>query len=112
MEYDKNSGKVKENNQTINIVWFVIHQIVMAILLMLASGLVWGYKYLSNQFEDVSISQLLFHMTTDLGGTNWSDFRNLFIEIGSSIIFAIVFVVLLSIFIRKQLHNYIIHNFY
>ena len=46
----------------------------MAILLMLASGLVWGYKYLSNQFEDVSISQLLFHMTTDLGGTNWSDF--------------------------------------
>ena len=78
--------KSKRTNQTINIVWFVIHQIVMAILLMLASGLVWGYKYLSNQFEDVSISQLLFHMTTDLGGTNWSDFRNLFIEIGSSII--------------------------
>ena len=78
----------------------------MAILLMLASGLVWGYKYLSNQFEDVSISQLLFHMTTDLGGTNWSDFRNLFIEIGSSIIFAIVFVVLLSIFIRKQKWGY------
>lgn len=67
MEYDKNSGKSKRTNQTINIVWFVIHQIVMAILLMLASGLVWGYKYLSNQFEDVSISQLLFHMTTDLG---------------------------------------------
>lgn len=98
--------KSKRTNQTINIVWFVIHQIVMAILLMLASGLVWGYKYLSNQFEDVSISQLLFHMTTDLGGTNWSDFRNLFIEIGSSIIFAIVFVVLLSIFIRKQKWGY------
>lgn len=98
--------KSKRTNQMINIVWFVIHQIVMAILLMLAAGLAWGYKYLSNQFEDVSISQLLFHMTTDLGGTNWSDFRDLFFEIGSSIILAIVFVVLLSIFIRKKKWGY------
>lgn len=98
--------KSKKNDEKINMVWFIIHQVVMALLLMLAGGLVWGYKYLAKQFEDVSISQLLFHMTTDLGGTNWSDFRNLFIEIGGSILFAVVLVVILSILIRKKKWGY------
>lgn len=98
--------KSKRLNQKMNFPWFIIHQVGMAILLMLAVGLAWGYKYLSEQFEDVSISQLLFHMTTDLGGTNWSDFRELFIEIGGSMIFTILAIVLLSIFIRKKKWGY------
>lgn len=94
--------KSKEQDEKLKMVWFVIHQILLAILLMLAGGLVWGYKYLSAQFEDVSISQLLFHMTTDLGGTNWSDFKELFLEIGGTVAAAVVLVTILSIIIRKK----------
>lgn len=98
--------KSKRNNEKINLIWFVVHQIVMAVLLVLAGGLVWGYKYLATQFEDVSISQLLFHMTTDLDGTNWSDFQELFIEIGASVMIAIILVVILSVLIRKKEWGY------
>lgn len=98
--------KSKQNGEKINIAWFWIHQIMLAILIILAGGLVWGYKYLSAQFEDVSISQLLFHMTTNLGGTNWSDFKELFLEVGGTIAFAIILVIVLSIIIRKKKWGY------
>ena len=98
--------KSKINNENINKAWFIIHQIILALLLMFAGGIAWGYRYLAKQFENVSISQLLFHMTTNLGGTNWSDFKELFIEIGGSVIFAIVLVVILSKVVRKRKWGY------
>lgn len=95
-------NKAKNNDGTINSVWFVIHQALLAFLFLLTCILAWGYKYLIRQFEEVTIPQLIFNMTTDLGGTNWSDFMGLFIEIGLSIVIAVAFVIFLSFLVRKK----------
>lgn len=99
-------SNAKRNNKNINKIWYIIHQIMLCLLIILSLGLWWGYLYLREEFEDVSIAQLLFHMTTNLGGTNWSDFKNLFIEIVISAICAIIFTILFSVIVNKKKWRY------
>lgn len=94
--------KSKNNCCKINFAWFIIHQIVLAIIIIMTAVLAWGYKYLVRQFEEVSIPQLIFNMTTDLGGTNWSDFMELFVEIGLSVVISIACITLFSVFVMKK----------
>lgn len=99
-------SKAKEKDKNINKIWYIIHQILLCVFIILSLGIGWGYLYLREEFEDVSIAQLLYHMTTNLGGTNWEDFKSLFIQIGISVVGTILFIVLFSIIARKKKWRY------
>lgn len=96
----------KTEQKKIHKVWFVVTQILTAVFLILTGGLYWGYRYLENKFQNVTISQLLFHATTNLGGTNWSDFKTLFGEIGSTIAITVIVVSAFSYLVIKRKYYY------
>ena len=77
----------------------VIKQIPIALLTLLAVGLVAGYQYLCKSFKDVSISQLLYHLNTDLGGTNWGDY----VKLIAGLIALMGAAVLLNIYTAKDI---------
>lgn len=84
---------------------FSLRNAFAGILVLLAGSLSYGYQYLSENFKEVSVEQLVFHANTDLTGTNWSDFNSLFEEIknlGVLILLAWVILELLFIVCRKK----------
>ncbi|MDD5880782.1 LTA synthase family protein [Stecheria intestinalis] len=78
----------------------VLKQIPIVLLGVLAVAADIGYTYLRTSFKDVSMEQLVFHMNTNLTGTNWSTFSDLFEGMGlgagiiaaSGILLAILYV--------------------
>ena len=84
--------------------WTLVLKQIPVLLFMTLPGLMWvGYQYLIAEFSDVSIDQLIFHTNTNLNGTNWGDFKDLFIELGTvgGILLGIG-IVLLLIFIHLK----------
>ena len=61
----------------------VLKQIPVLFIMVLPGLMAVGYQYLISEFSDVSIDQLVFHMNTNLNGTNWGDFKGLFIQLGT-----------------------------
>jgi len=60
-------------------IWvMVIKQVLITLLMCVAVSLPVGYRYLSIKFTDVSMAQLIFHLNTNLTGTNWDGFGELF----------------------------------
>lgn len=79
--------------------------ILLTLLLAFSLALNYGYHYLQNSFANVSIEQLIYHIHTDLGGTNWDEFTSLFMELGGRIAIALVigvFCILIYLYIHKK----------
>ncbi|NCB34139.1 MAG: hypothetical protein EOM64_09750, partial [Erysipelotrichia bacterium] len=74
----KNVKKFAEGNIPLKKWYLIRRQIGLSFLCVLAAGADTGLGYLLNEFNGVTIDQLLFHMNTNLNGTNWSDFNSLF----------------------------------
>lgn len=99
--YDIEKEKNQENYLKTSVM--VQKQIIMIVFLSVALCLTYGYRYLEKEFEDTSFSQLLYHMTTNLGGTNWTDFAGLFLNLFFRIVAAVIVgIVVLQIAIRKK----------
>ncbi len=83
----------------------VVKQIPIVLLGLLAIAADIGYTYLRSSFKDVSMEQLVFHMNTNLTGTNWSTFSDLFegMGLGAGIILA-AGIVLALLYVRLGKH--------
>lgn len=82
-------GKKQESKKT----RFVdnIKILLTIVLVALGSSLVYGEAYLSENFDDVPLGQLLYHLHTPLDGTNTSSF--------TSIIVSVVLIILLCVLV-------------
>ena len=82
-----------------------LKQIAVWLCLLIPGALYVGYTYLTREFSDVNIDQLLFHMNTNLDGTNWNDFTGVFIRLGVTLglltIFGVVLFILLM-YLKKH----------
>lgn len=82
-----------------------VKQLPILLFLLLPGAMYIGYSYLANEFSAVNIDQLLFHMNTNLDGTNWNDFRDIFIRLGVTLgILVLLGIVLLILFIYLKKH--------
>lgn len=83
----------------------VLKQVPVLVFMILPGLMVVGYQYLIQEFSSISLDQLVFHMNTDLNGANWSDFKDLFVNLGTvgGILLA-AGLFLLFLFIRWKKH--------
>lgn len=92
--------KKKNYEKKINISRWIIIQIIITIVMIISVGLPCGYEYLKGEYEDVSLAQLIYHMKTNLNGTNWADFNSLFSELAVRAVWVIVLNICLFAIVR------------
>ncbi len=77
--------------------------VVFFAIVILTVGIGYGYQYLESNFPGVSFNQLLYHLRTNLTGTNLSGFRDIIepIAIGIGIVLFLT-VIYFIVFAHKQ----------
>lgn len=86
----------------------VLKQFPAILLYVITALIIVGWIYLINNFPEVTIDQLLFHMNTNLDGANWNNFSRLFHQLaywgGAAFILGLV-LLLLYMHLRKKPRN-------
>jgi phosphoglycerol transferase len=89
-----------------NKVWtMLLGQIAITILFVFSVVLPAGLSYLEDNYGEIAVAQLVYHLYTDNTGTDWESFSELFQEIGTRgtlafVISAEAFIIFL--FLRKE----------
>lgn len=94
--FEMNPSKFEKNGS----IRFGLSQIIMCLFMLVAVLLHIGYTYLINNY-DVSISQLIYHLNTDLAGANWAGFSDLLIKLLAGTIFVVIINIILYTFLWR-----------
>jgi phosphoglycerol transferase len=86
----------------------LIGQICITLLFAIALILSAGLSYLEDNYGQISVAQLIYHLHTDNTGTDWASFSDLFHEIGVRCVFALVIsagIFIIFLRLRKETDN-------
>lgn len=98
----------KLKNYEYHMVTLTLKHFLLTVLICFALLLPLGYEYLKKNFDNVSLDQLIYHLNTDLGGTNWEDFAEIIEQLMYRLGMAIGLGMLLfgiSLYLRKKQKN-------
>jgi hypothetical protein len=86
----------KESKAIIN-----TRKIILNVMIGFAGCLAVGWHYLYTQFSAIELQQLLYHLTTNNTGTDWGNFRGLFIQFGVALAITVTVTTFLGKALRK-----------
>ena len=102
----KKAKRTAEAHQPYKKSYLIWKQVGLSLISVLAAASFAGLSYLLKQFNGVTIDQLLFHMNTNLEGTNWSSFDSLFQELalycGIALAVSLLWIVLMKKVLLKD----------